>query len=157
MSIGENIKKIRNIKGLTQKELAAVLDVTSTTIQNYENNRREPNLNMIKKISAALGVPATDFFTDAEVEKMENNFINSVLTKSEQKQINFMTSLKTENFQTLVKALETDFDELTDKKINEMISLQVTLDLYPLVEIMIKDKIKELISVYADMFPNKQK
>ena len=39
-----NLYKLRNEKGVTQKELASVLGVTIRTITNYENSSREPNI-----------------------------------------------------------------------------------------------------------------
>lgn len=39
-----NLYKLRNEKGVTQKELASVLGVTIRTITNYENGSREPNI-----------------------------------------------------------------------------------------------------------------
>ena len=38
MPIGENIKKYRKRKGLTQKELGAALGLAEITIRQYENN-----------------------------------------------------------------------------------------------------------------------
>ena len=40
MSIGKNIKKIRELNLLTQDELANKLFVTRQIISNYENNRK---------------------------------------------------------------------------------------------------------------------
>lgn len=54
MEIGENIKKFRNIKGLTQKQLAKELKVTPITIQNYENNRRKPDFVVLNDIAGIL-------------------------------------------------------------------------------------------------------
>lgn len=54
MNIGENIKKFRSKKGLTQKELAALIEVTPVTIQNYENNRRTPDFSTLVTISNIL-------------------------------------------------------------------------------------------------------
>lgn len=56
MNIGDMIKKLRKDKGLTQKQLADAINVSTITIQNYENNRRKPSVEMLEKISAALNV-----------------------------------------------------------------------------------------------------
>ncbi|MBM7834983.1 helix-turn-helix domain-containing protein [Clostridium sardiniense] len=79
MNIGENIKKIRKEKGLTQKDLATSLDVSTITIQNYENNRREPRLETLNKIASILecdlyelmGLTETLAKIDAEIDKYE--------------------------------------------------------------------------------------
>lgn len=48
---GENVRILRTLKGLSMKELGDVLGVASSTISNWENNRKEPNFEMLQKIS----------------------------------------------------------------------------------------------------------
>lgn len=43
ISFGFRIKKIRKLEKYTQKQLAELLNIDVTSIQNYENFRREPN------------------------------------------------------------------------------------------------------------------
>ncbi len=56
MNLGSNIQKYRKKAGLTQKELAEILDVAVGTIQQYELGKRQPRLETIDKIASALGV-----------------------------------------------------------------------------------------------------
>lgn len=56
MTIGESIRKARNDMGLTQSELARRVGLATVTIRQYENGSREPRLNTIKQIAAALNV-----------------------------------------------------------------------------------------------------
>ena len=56
MTIGENIKRIRNMKSLTQKDLAELLSVTPQNISQYERGVKTPKYETIKKIAAALQV-----------------------------------------------------------------------------------------------------
>ena len=69
MDLSKNLKKYRKEKELTQKELAQKIGVSTITIQNYENNRREPNINTLKEIAKALGVPINDLLKDNELER----------------------------------------------------------------------------------------
>ncbi|MDF9504642.1 helix-turn-helix domain-containing protein, partial [Bacillus cereus] len=48
---GENVRILRTLKGLNMKELGDVLGVASSTISNWENNRKEPSFEMLQKIS----------------------------------------------------------------------------------------------------------
>ncbi|GEP66551.1 hypothetical protein CBE01nite_43190 [Clostridium beijerinckii] len=53
MDFGKNIGDLRRDKGLTQEELANAIGVATSSIQNYELNKRKPNyetLNMIAQI-----------------------------------------------------------------------------------------------------------
>lgn len=54
--IGDKIKQIRKSKNISQKDFAKILNIPVSTLANYENNHREPNLEMLKKISNALDV-----------------------------------------------------------------------------------------------------
>ncbi len=54
MTFCENLKKIRIEKGITQKEIAASVGVANSTYSLYESGKREPNVEMIKKIAQAL-------------------------------------------------------------------------------------------------------
>lgn len=56
MTVGENIRRIRISKGLTQKELGSMLGVTEANIRAYECGRRNPKPGSVKKIADALGV-----------------------------------------------------------------------------------------------------
>jgi transcriptional regulator with XRE-family HTH domain len=57
MKIGKNIKRIRKVKEISQKDLAGMLDnMPVSTLANYENNHRQPDVNTLNKIANALGV-----------------------------------------------------------------------------------------------------
>jgi transcriptional regulator with XRE-family HTH domain len=70
MTTGERIKLARKAKGLTQKQLGKILNVTQATIQQYESGT--PKLDTLKKIAMALGC-ATDNLIgqDVSVEAIE--------------------------------------------------------------------------------------
>lgn len=54
--IGDNIKDFRVKKNITQQELAEKLNVTRQAISKWENNKGEPDLNMLRNIATALSV-----------------------------------------------------------------------------------------------------
>ena len=56
MTIGERIKEIRKSKGLKQTELAEMLEVSPGGLQQWENGKRSPKLETIRKIAGALNV-----------------------------------------------------------------------------------------------------
>ena len=55
--IGDNIRSLREAKGLTQGMLADKLNVSDKTISSWENNRTEPSVEMIHALSSALKCP----------------------------------------------------------------------------------------------------
>ncbi|AYD39598.1 helix-turn-helix domain-containing protein [Clostridium fermenticellae] len=56
MEIGSKIKKIRESKGLTQKQLAEKIGVTPVTITRYENDNRKPDFDTLEKIADYFNV-----------------------------------------------------------------------------------------------------
>ena len=60
MNIGQQIRKYRKESHLSQKELGTRLGVSQQNIAQYENGRRIPKLETIKKIAAALDIPLSE-------------------------------------------------------------------------------------------------
>ena len=56
---GENLKKIRENRGLTQKQLADKLNIASSTVGMYEQGRRQPDLDTLIKMSDKLLIPTS--------------------------------------------------------------------------------------------------
>lgn len=55
MKIGKNIRKVREEKNISQKELAQRLGVTPPMLSQYETGRRKPRVSTLLKIAEALG------------------------------------------------------------------------------------------------------
>ncbi len=54
--LGENIKRIRAEKDMTQGDLCRALDLDRAYISNVENGNKNPTLATIEKIAGALSV-----------------------------------------------------------------------------------------------------
>ena len=64
VSIGENIRKARIKRGLSQEELARAIGITKSTISKYELGHREPPLDTIQKIADVLFVSFLDLIDE---------------------------------------------------------------------------------------------
>lgn len=77
MNIGENIKRIRKEKGMTQKELGEKLGVSQSAIGQFENTSSNLKIDTIKKIAEALDVNytrlviETPFCTGSKEERLK--------------------------------------------------------------------------------------
>lgn len=60
MTVGENIRRIRKERGLTQKELGELLDMTQSAIGQFENDKTSPKTDTIERIASALGVSPSE-------------------------------------------------------------------------------------------------
>lgn len=75
MSIGNRIKKHREKAGLSQKELGEKLGVSQQHIAQYENEKRIPKMETLRKLSNALNVYTYDLLYDentAEEKKQQD-------------------------------------------------------------------------------------
>ena len=66
MSTGRRIKELRKKAGLTQKELGEKLGVAYQTLAQWENDLRNPKIETLHRISAALNVPITELVGTAD-------------------------------------------------------------------------------------------
>lgn len=93
MTIGIKIKELRKRKGITQKELAEELNITDSAITRYESGKREPNIDMINKIAAALGVSINELLLDSVVnlsdmtKEDKENYIDLIIEYPEFKSL----------------------------------------------------------------------
>lgn len=56
MTTGENIRRIRKERGLTQKQLGELVGASEAYIRAYESGRRNPKPSSLEKIAKALAV-----------------------------------------------------------------------------------------------------
>ena len=58
--LGENLRKLRLKKNLSQGDLATALSVGRAYISNIENGRMNPTLSTLEKIAEALGISSSE-------------------------------------------------------------------------------------------------
>ena len=63
-NLANNIKKLREAKGLSQEKLARLADVANNTLIKMESGENQnPTLNSLKKVAKALVVSVDDLIT----------------------------------------------------------------------------------------------
>jgi len=60
----QNLKRIRQEKGLSLRQLAESSHLSVSFLSNYENGKVNITIASLKKVALALGVPVTDLITD---------------------------------------------------------------------------------------------
>ena len=58
--LGENLKKLRVKKDISQIEFARILGVDRSFVSNVENGKNNPTLSTLRKIASALGVSTSE-------------------------------------------------------------------------------------------------
>ena len=94
MDISNNIKRIREAKGLSQKEVISAIAMGPAQYSRIENGKTDPSVGTLVKIAKALGVSMAELFYDnddlREVSSMDKTLMERVslidsLTKEEQR------------------------------------------------------------------------
>ena len=98
-----NIRKLRQLKGLTQQELADKLGLSKFNISDYEIGRTEPDIQTLKKFA--------DFF---EVS------IDYILKNSNSKDIPIEPDIEMDDFQF---ALYGEVKDLTDEQKQDLMDM----------------------------------
>jgi transcriptional regulator with XRE-family HTH domain len=57
MSLGGMIKRLRSAAGLSQKEFAEKLEIDRTYLSHLEADRREPSVQLLRKMASTLSLP----------------------------------------------------------------------------------------------------
>lgn len=95
MTIGKNIRSLRERRGLTQDELAALLSVSQKTVSSWEIDRTEPKMGMIERICMVLNCQKTDI--------IENTNYAIQLSSIESEIMDITFKLTDENKKVLLK------------------------------------------------------
>jgi len=88
--VGEQIKKFRERRNMTQDDLAERLGTTRQSISRYEIGERKANQDILFALSDIFGVAVNDFFPSGKRRNLRH--LQSTRTTSSKKK--FTTSLK---------------------------------------------------------------
>jgi len=64
MPFSEKLSKMRNDRGLTQQQMAAMIGVGIAQVRRYEKGNSSPTLEVIKNIAKTLGISADELIFD---------------------------------------------------------------------------------------------
>lgn len=112
------IKKIREQKGMLQKQVAAELDIGYTNYNKMENGNREPSVKEIQQLAKLFGM-SVDQLLDFEGELPQEV---SIEDKPGFEQMNLINQLDEEDKSTVMKIIDT---MLTKKKFKDFFTKNV--------------------------------
>jgi len=81
MNIGEKIKKVRESKGLSQKEVAIALSMNPSQYSKIENGKVDPQFSSIERVATALGVDIAGIVSSDKMITDVNSLNKSVVEK----------------------------------------------------------------------------
>jgi len=121
MSLGERIKKIRTKAGLSQSEMANMLDMGQSSYSKYEKNQTEPTVKKLIKISE-IGKVSTDWLLKGEeISSAEiRNLVQPELLESAIKLVESLNEKEILNPEKKAEAIVKIYlDKLKDKEKSE--------------------------------------
>lgn len=105
--VGSKIKYYREIKNLTQDELAEILSTTRQSISRYENGERKANQDILFELSDVFNVSINDFFPEVrEVSKYSIETIYNQLNEHRQTKVYNYTTRQLEEQNNNVASIE---------------------------------------------------
>lgn len=114
-AIGERIKEARQERGLSQEELAQIINSTKSAISRYESGKRQPRLDQLQRIANALNV--TVGFLQG-YESMDSKQIIDALKRKDVREFERLMGLNLgsvvnigQEFEEEAKKDEDDFEE----------------------------------------------
>lgn len=63
MDVGERLRRVRENRGLSQRELARRVGVTNSSISLIEQNKVSPSVSSLKRVLDGIPISIADFFT----------------------------------------------------------------------------------------------
>ncbi|WP_269237359.1 helix-turn-helix domain-containing protein [Flavobacterium flavigenum] len=100
MSFGDNLKKIRSDKNISQGDLAKLIEVHATHISRYERNLTSPTIDVAKKIADALEVS-----TDSLIYGSNDQIISTKINDDELLQLFHKTQFLSQEDINSIKAM----------------------------------------------------
>ena len=79
--VGKNIKRFRAEKGMTQDELAEVLNVTRQAVSNWENEKTQPDIDTLNSIAGTLGVTVEELIYGVAREPVVREIVHEKTVK----------------------------------------------------------------------------
>jgi len=101
MNIGEQIKKIRTAKGLSQKEVIISAGLDKAQYSRIENNKTDPYFSTVERIAEAMGISLSELFATSGEPKEIHSLDKTIMEK-----VNFIESLADEEKATIYKMLD---------------------------------------------------
>ena len=73
MEVGEQIKRIRTSKGLSQKEVIMEAGLDKAQYSRIENGKTDPSVSTLAKIAKSLGISLADLFALDDLKEVQSH------------------------------------------------------------------------------------
>ncbi|MDR2461672.1 MAG: helix-turn-helix domain-containing protein [Mycoplasmataceae bacterium] len=117
-TFGKKLSELRKQKGLSQEQLALDLNISQSSVSNYESGATKPDTDILQKIAEYFKIPIAHFFSDEKTIFYTNennggnigNFSNNIFNTVSEKLI--------ELYEWRIKDLEDKIQKMSGQKSN---------------------------------------
>ena len=105
----ENLKRIREWRGLTKEELGDRVGVSGVTIGYWETGRNEPRMGKVEQIAYVLNVDIDDLLFSEDFEQIKAhtaNDINEDISEVKQQAIDLIKNLSDADVELIKQLME---------------------------------------------------
>jgi len=81
MILSNTLKQVREAKGLSQKELATLLDMAQAQYSRIESGKTDPSFSTVVKVAQALGLDLSELFKADEIFSTTNSYDKTLMEK----------------------------------------------------------------------------
>ncbi|WP_147539224.1 helix-turn-helix transcriptional regulator [Anaerotruncus rubiinfantis] len=110
MPISENIRKLREKFGITQKDLAEIAGVTDKAVSTWELGTYEPRMGAIQKISDHFGIQKSNIIEENgmdDIYKKPTTVSSDGLDPLDKQLMDFVSTLTVDQKEFLLAQLQT--------------------------------------------------
>jgi transcriptional regulator with XRE-family HTH domain len=100
MNLGDTIKRIREAKNLSQKEVITTINMGAAQYSRIESGKTDPSISTLERIAQALGVGLAELFSDNDLEDV--NSVDQTLMEK----VRLIDSLSEEERKTIFTILD---------------------------------------------------
>ena len=113
-TLGHNIAYLRKIKGITQENLAEMLQVSAQAVSKWENNISCPDILLLKPIANLFGVTVDQLLSAEEPKNLKNIQVANKILRIDfiDSQDNISLNIPLENLDELSKTEKAPFGSL---------------------------------------------
>ena len=72
MTLGEKLQTLRRSRGLSQEQLAEILEVSRQAVSKWENGTSDPSTSNLCALAKLYGIPVEELLHETQDEKSED-------------------------------------------------------------------------------------
>ena len=72
MTLGEKLQTLRRSRGLSQEQLAEILEVSRQAVSKWENGTSDPSTSNLCALAKLYGIPVEELLHETQEEKSED-------------------------------------------------------------------------------------